>query len=102
MTPAHPLTLTVEQTAEVLGVSRSTAYELVRNGAIVSLRLRRRIVVPTQALAEKLAVSREEIWATLAPRSRPDGPKAQAPAGGRRRPQRASQAALFTMDDRQG
>ena len=52
-----PLTLTVEQAAKVLGISRSTAYELVHTGDIPSLRLGRRIVVPVAMLAESLGCS---------------------------------------------
>jgi excisionase family DNA binding protein len=52
----QPLTLTVEQTAKVLGISRSTAYELVRTGDIPSLRLGRRIVVPLPRLASVLGI----------------------------------------------
>ena len=44
------LTLTVDEAADVLGVSRSLAYELVRRGEIPSLRLGRRIVVPIHGL----------------------------------------------------
>jgi excisionase family DNA binding protein len=44
------LTLTVEEAASVLGVSRALGYELVRRGEIPSLRLGRRIVVPRLAL----------------------------------------------------
>lgn len=47
----HPLTLTVEQAAKLLGIGRSTAYELVHTGDIPSLRLGRRIVVPRARLA---------------------------------------------------
>ena len=39
------LTYTVSESAELLGISRSTAYELVRNGDLPSLRLGRRIVI---------------------------------------------------------
>jgi excisionase family DNA binding protein len=39
-------TLTVEQAAQRLGISRSTAYECVRSGLLPSLRFRRRIVIP--------------------------------------------------------
>ena len=53
----NPLTLTVEQAAKILGIGRSTAYELVHTGAIPSLRLGRRIVVPTARLAEQLGVA---------------------------------------------
>ncbi len=62
----QPLTLTVEQAAEVLGVGRSTAYELVRTGDLACIRLRRRIVVPIAHLAERLGVDREAVWAALA------------------------------------
>lgn len=50
----HPLTLTVEQAAKLLGIGRSTVYELVHTGDIPSLRLGRRIVVPKARLAEFL------------------------------------------------
>jgi excisionase family DNA binding protein len=44
------LTLTVEEAGQMLGVSRSYAYELVRQGALPCMRLGRRIVVPVRAL----------------------------------------------------
>jgi excisionase family DNA binding protein len=44
------LTLTVEEAGQLLGVSRSYAYELVRQGALPCLRLGRRIVIPVRAL----------------------------------------------------
>jgi excisionase family DNA binding protein len=62
----QPLTLTVEQAAQVLGVGRSTAYELVRNGDLACIRLRRRIVVPVAHLAERLGVDRDAVWSALA------------------------------------
>ena len=40
------LVLTVTEAAEVLGLSRGLAYELVRTGAIPSIRFGRRLVVP--------------------------------------------------------
>lgn len=65
MSNDHPLTLTVEQAGQVLGVGRSTAYELVRSGDLKCIRLRRRIVVPVAHLAESLGVNRDAVWATL-------------------------------------
>jgi excisionase family DNA binding protein len=56
----QPLTLTVEQTAKLLGIGRSTAYELVHTGDIPSLRLGRRIVVPVGAFAEFLQPRRQQ------------------------------------------
>lgn len=46
------LTLTVEEAAKVLGISRALAYELVARNEIPNLRLGRRIVVPRRALGE--------------------------------------------------
>jgi excisionase family DNA binding protein len=48
------LTLKVEEAAQMLGISRGLAYELVNQGVIPSLRLGRRIVVPRYALEELL------------------------------------------------
>lgn len=62
----HPLTVTVEQAAKLLGIGRSTAYELVHTGAIPSLRLGRRLVVPVAQIAEQLSAPSEAVWATLA------------------------------------
>jgi len=44
------LTMPVEEAGEMLGISRSLAYELVRRGELPSLRLGRRGVVPVRAL----------------------------------------------------
>ncbi len=43
-------TLTVTQAAELLGISRALAYELVARHELPALRLGRRIVVPRRAL----------------------------------------------------
>lgn len=45
-----PLLLTVDETAELLRVSRNTAYGLVRRGEIPSLRLGRGLRIPARAL----------------------------------------------------
>jgi excisionase family DNA binding protein len=44
------LTLTVEEAAQLLGISRALGYELVARGELPSIRLGRRIVVPRRAL----------------------------------------------------
>lgn len=49
-----PATLSVEQAAQRLGISRSTAYECVRSGTIPSLRFRRRIVIPAVVIDQLL------------------------------------------------
>jgi excisionase family DNA binding protein len=48
------LTCTVTEAAALLGISRTSAYELVRAGALPSLRLGRRIVITRAALEEVL------------------------------------------------
>lgn len=55
------LTVTVEEAGALLGVGRSTAYELVRSGDLPCIRLRRRIVVPVGRLADHLGISVNEI-----------------------------------------
>jgi excisionase family DNA binding protein len=44
------LTFTVEEAAELLGISRALAYELVGRDELPALRLGRRLVVPRRAL----------------------------------------------------
>ena len=65
MSTNQPLTITIEQAAEILGVGRSTAYELVRSGDLKCIHLRRRIVVPVAHLAESLGVDRDAVWGAV-------------------------------------
>lgn len=53
--PHEVATITVEHAAHVLGISRAVAYRSVGSGEIPSLRLGRRLVVPTAALAHLLS-----------------------------------------------
>lgn len=48
------LTLTVGETAELLGISRSTAYEYVRTGELPSVILGRRVLIPRHRLQRLL------------------------------------------------
>lgn len=52
--PEQP-TFMVAQVAEVLGIGRNAAYQLVREGRIRSLRVGSRILVPRTALLAFLA-----------------------------------------------
>lgn len=54
-----PLTVTVEKAAALLGVSRSTGYDLTATGEIPTIRVRCRILVPAKALADVLGLS---VW----------------------------------------
>jgi excisionase family DNA binding protein len=50
----QPLVYTVTQTAGLLGISRTLAYELVARGELAHVRLGRRILVPRHALERLL------------------------------------------------
>ena len=43
-------TMTVEEAAEVLGISRASAYDAVARGEIPCIRIGRRILIPKVAL----------------------------------------------------
>jgi excisionase family DNA binding protein len=51
-------TVTVAQAAETLGISRGTAYAAVRTGELPSIRVGRRLLVPTAALRQLLHLDR--------------------------------------------
>ena len=57
------LTLTVDEAAQALGISRALAYELIARDELPSLRLGRRIVVPRRALEVLLAQATPETGA---------------------------------------
>ncbi len=48
------LTLTVEEAAHLLGISRGLAYEQVRLGKLPCLRFGRRVVIPRRAVERLL------------------------------------------------
>ena len=50
----NKLTLTVSETAKLLGLSRASAYSLAAQGVIPTIRLGRRLVVPKVALQKLL------------------------------------------------
>ncbi len=49
-------TITVEEAASLLGVSRGVAYQAIRQAELPALRLGRRILVPVPALLTLLGV----------------------------------------------
>ena len=51
----HRITLTIEETASLLGLGRTATYEAARRGEIPARRLGRRVVVPVPALLEWLS-----------------------------------------------
>ena len=54
---AGKATITIEQTAEVLGLGRTAAYEAARRGELPTRRLGRRLLVPVPALLEWLGAN---------------------------------------------
>jgi excisionase family DNA binding protein len=54
-------TLTVDQVAEVLGISRSSAYAAVNSGQISAIRIGRRLIVPVACLEELLEESQPDM-----------------------------------------
>lgn len=48
------LTVTVEEAARMLGISRNSAFEAARRGDIPTLRIGRRLLVPKAALERLL------------------------------------------------
>jgi excisionase family DNA binding protein len=47
---ALPATMTIPEVAELLGISRSAAYRAVARGEIPTIRIGRRLLVPTAKL----------------------------------------------------
>ncbi len=50
-------TITIEQTAQILGLGRTAAYDAARRGELPSRRLGRRLLVPVPALLEWLGAN---------------------------------------------
>ena len=59
-TPDHKLTLSVDETAKLLGVSRNTVYEAIRQNRITAIRFGRRMLVPRAALEQLLLGNAED------------------------------------------
>jgi len=54
--PCDRPTLSVEEAAQALGISRGSAYEAARRGDFPTIRIGRRLLVPTAALRRLLGV----------------------------------------------
>ena len=76
MQPDDRLTVTVEEAARLLGVSRGLAYELVARGQLPALRLGRRRVVPRIAIDALIA---DNACANNGGENEPSGPAPQLP-----------------------
>ena len=58
--PDQKLALSVVETAKLLGVSRNTVYEAIRQNRITAIRLGRRMLVPRAALERLLSGNDED------------------------------------------
>jgi excisionase family DNA binding protein len=58
-TPDQQPTVSVEFAGSALGISRGSAYEAARRGEIPTIKLGRRVVVPTAALRRLLGLDSE-------------------------------------------
>jgi excisionase family DNA binding protein len=56
-TTSGPLTLTVEEAGQLLGISRGAAYRAAACGQIPTIRLGRRLLVPTARLHQLLGLT---------------------------------------------
>jgi excisionase family DNA binding protein len=54
---SEPLTISVEDAARLLGISRGLAYESARRGELPTIRLGRRLLVPRQRLLELVSAN---------------------------------------------
>jgi excisionase family DNA binding protein len=52
--PEKEPTISVERAGRVMGIARGSAYQAVKNGEIPSIRVGRRLLVPTARLLELL------------------------------------------------
>ena len=57
----HSATVTVTEAARILGISRTTAYETVRDGSLRSIRVRRRILIPRSWINDMTASGRRRV-----------------------------------------
>jgi excisionase family DNA binding protein len=81
------VTLTVEEAAHLLGISRTLAFQAVRSGDIPAIRVRRRILVPVVLLNQLLlgaSVASQDSEAAVQAQQGP--PRRRSPADGRTGP----------------
>ncbi len=52
--PVQRLTYSVDEAAELLGISRTSAYEAIRKGEIPHIKIGKRILIPKSALTNLL------------------------------------------------
>jgi excisionase family DNA binding protein len=66
-----PEVLTPTEAAAILRIGRSTMYELIRAGAVPSVRLGRRLIIPRRAVEQLLGSAVSPVDVRAAPVRRP-------------------------------
>ncbi len=67
--PSVKPVLTVEEVADLLHIGRSTAYKAVRRGQLPSVRIGRRVLVPTSGLLQFLQDGADPVLRVTKPSS---------------------------------
>ena len=86
MTNHDRRTVTVEEAARIIGISRTTAYECIRNGSIPSVRYGRRILIPLALLDQSLGLRSSPDTPILGPQSPIDAGLSSGAANRRTKP----------------
>jgi excisionase family DNA binding protein len=73
-------TVTVEEAAEILGISRGSAYSLAKSGSLPVVRLGKRLLVPKAALDRLLGETSNGVGLGLGSSSVREGAPEHAPA----------------------
>jgi excisionase family DNA binding protein len=81
------VTLTVEEAAQLLGISRTLAFQAVRSGEVPAIRVRRRILIPVALLNQLLlGAAMTSPGSEAAARVQPAPPRRRSPTDGRSGP----------------
>ncbi|MDP8931396.1 MAG: helix-turn-helix domain-containing protein [Actinomycetota bacterium] len=79
----RPATITVEQAGALLGISRRSAYRAAASGHIPTIRLGRRILVPTAMLYRMLGITTKHDPASVSSPNRAASSREAADSGAR-------------------
>ena len=56
----EPMTVTVEEAAQLLGIGRQSAYQAARTGELPTIKLGRRLLVPRAQFEAMLGIAEDE------------------------------------------
>ena len=78
--PTEQPTLTVEEAATLLNLSKNSVYAAVKNGVIPSIRAGRRVLVPTAKLVDLLGLAQVDVRRNGDASPAPSSPTEPSPA----------------------